>query len=65
METSWSFDDSICYFCSEKFDLESFIAQMRDINCNDSKVICHLHCGLENNLWVERMVYPYVGSDYC
>lgn len=64
MDKYWSANDSVCEICGVGFDLLSMIAEMFDPDSENGSMICHLHCGLKNNLWVERMVHPYVGSNY-
>lgn len=54
----WSANDSRCEICGVSFNLLTEIAEMFDPDSDDGSVICHVHCGVKNNLWVERMVHP-------
>ena len=57
----WSFNDSVCELCGYEFNLITKIAEMYEPDSDDGSIICHVQCGKNNNLIIERMVHP-VGS---
>ena len=54
----WSANDSLCEICGVSFDLLYEIAEMYDPDSDDGSIICHVRCGVANNLEIERMVHP-------
>ncbi len=59
----WSANDSLCEICGVSFNLLSKIAEMYDPMSDDGSIVCHVRCGVANDLEVERMVHP-VESNY-
>lgn len=56
--TFWSVNDSRCEVCGVSFNLLSEIAEMYDPDSTDGSIVCHVRCGVSNDLCVERMVHP-------
>jgi hypothetical protein len=54
----WSSNDSLCEICGVSFNLLSEIAEMYDPYSDDGSIICHVRCGEDNGLDIERMVHP-------
>jgi hypothetical protein len=54
----WSANDSLCEICGVSFNLLSEIAEMYNPDDDDGSIICHVRCGVRNDLCVERMVHP-------
>lgn len=54
----WSANDSRCEVCGVSFNLLSEIAEMYDPDSTDGSIVCHVRCGVANDLEIERMVHP-------